>query len=598
MSQVFLNTTADKVLRTLQLVQLDCVEEIDRICRKYGIEYSLGGGTCLGRYRHGGFIPWDDDIDIDMTWDNYDKFMEVAPAEIDSERFKLVCKATVPGHYRTMSRLEAVGTRISLPRWDKNDVKVGVFVDILRIVYLPDDEALRTQVRDKLFFLRSAENYLMTGDYPRALSATDRKRVAEFVKKESPESIMEQEEEIIRKYCIQPTNWKYADCLIANNYNGYTAEGSEENIDVPFDRLTLRDRKNAVPFLTDLYGENFAEWLPPVKRVSHHKWTKLDLGRYAEMFDLPSNYDEYFTVKYNEDKLRQMQDVSLHLAEQLDKLCFEHGLKYYVAGYDAWLEADGLADREVTPLWKESMTVVMPREDYDVLMANGEDWLPHTLMLQTRDSSPNYYYQHARLRLNYTELTDRRLPLSVRDSINNGFYIRILPMDNAVSQEDNRRIDLLNKMLFIKWTKPAKNVLDSFGRLERLKLRSEARLTTDELWDKINVLMRKADTEKSATKYRLSIDDECRSVTIDASVWGEGRRVNYGGVELTFPADPQSFLKTAIAEHYKGADLSEVAKRYPRCSLTFYGNPDYQFSVLRYDEKQDRMLTNEELFAE
>ena len=67
-----------KHLRAVQLKQLDILCEIDRICRAEGIDYWLDGGTLLGAVRHGGFIPWDDDIDIAMRLADLPRFVEAA----------------------------------------------------------------------------------------------------------------------------------------------------------------------------------------------------------------------------------------------------------------------------------------------------------------------------------------------------------------------------------------------------------------------------------------------------------------------------------------------------------------------------------------
>lgn len=64
-------------LRLFQLRLLDLLLEFDRICKENGIEYWLSSGNVLGAVRHGGFIPWDDDVDIEMTLDNYRKFEKV-----------------------------------------------------------------------------------------------------------------------------------------------------------------------------------------------------------------------------------------------------------------------------------------------------------------------------------------------------------------------------------------------------------------------------------------------------------------------------------------------------------------------------------------
>ncbi len=63
-------------------VNLKILKEIDRICRKYKIQYMLDAGTLLGAVRHQGFIPWDDDADVAFTRKNYDAFMKVVKREL------------------------------------------------------------------------------------------------------------------------------------------------------------------------------------------------------------------------------------------------------------------------------------------------------------------------------------------------------------------------------------------------------------------------------------------------------------------------------------------------------------------------------------
>ena len=67
------------VLRKLQLAELNILRDIDSVCRAEGIPYFLECGTLLGAVRHGGFIPWDDDVDVGMLRPDYERFLKVAP---------------------------------------------------------------------------------------------------------------------------------------------------------------------------------------------------------------------------------------------------------------------------------------------------------------------------------------------------------------------------------------------------------------------------------------------------------------------------------------------------------------------------------------
>lgn len=66
-------------------VNLKLLKEIDRICRKYKIKYALDSGTLLGAVRHGGFIPWDDDVDVMFTRKNYEMFAKVVRRELPED---------------------------------------------------------------------------------------------------------------------------------------------------------------------------------------------------------------------------------------------------------------------------------------------------------------------------------------------------------------------------------------------------------------------------------------------------------------------------------------------------------------------------------
>lgn len=73
----------DTMVKDIQACCLGIVRDIDRVCREHGIRYSLCGGSVIGAHLYQGFIPWDDDIDLMMTRENYDRFLRLYPIYAD-----------------------------------------------------------------------------------------------------------------------------------------------------------------------------------------------------------------------------------------------------------------------------------------------------------------------------------------------------------------------------------------------------------------------------------------------------------------------------------------------------------------------------------
>ena len=78
-------TEEKRELTAYQRVLLSMLWDLDAVCRANDIKYMLFAGTALGAVRHGGFIPWDDDIDVIMLRGEYEKFLDAAEKELDSK---------------------------------------------------------------------------------------------------------------------------------------------------------------------------------------------------------------------------------------------------------------------------------------------------------------------------------------------------------------------------------------------------------------------------------------------------------------------------------------------------------------------------------
>ena len=138
----------DEKRKKIWAVELEMLKKVDEVCRKYGLTYWAFYGTMLGAVRHHGFVPWDDDIDLAMFRDDYEKFQAVAPQEFTEPYFfqnSYTDRIVWPFSKIRDSRTTGIEFR------DLKDVNQGIFIDIFPLDSVPDkaraetDDMFRTQ---------------------------------------------------------------------------------------------------------------------------------------------------------------------------------------------------------------------------------------------------------------------------------------------------------------------------------------------------------------------------------------------------------------------------------------------------------------------
>lgn len=123
-------------LKDIQDISLDILIELDVFCRKKGIEYSLAYGTLIGAARHQGFIPWDDDVDIVMTRENFERFLKEFKS---NDKYRLISPYDKKS-YIAFARLCEMHQTLIKTRIPWSDYETGVWIDIFPMDSISDNE--------------------------------------------------------------------------------------------------------------------------------------------------------------------------------------------------------------------------------------------------------------------------------------------------------------------------------------------------------------------------------------------------------------------------------------------------------------------------
>ena len=124
-------------MKKIWAVELDLLEVFIHVCEKNNLNYFMDGGTLLGAVRHKGFIPWDDDADVIMPREDYNRLFEIAEKEFKHPYF-FQTTLSEDGFFRTHAQLRNSETTGFIKIDEKKDINKGIFIDIFVLDGIPD----------------------------------------------------------------------------------------------------------------------------------------------------------------------------------------------------------------------------------------------------------------------------------------------------------------------------------------------------------------------------------------------------------------------------------------------------------------------------
>ena len=256
-----------KLLETnqVQSILLELMKKVHLFLEEKNIPYYMIGGNALGAIRHGGFIPWDDDIDIGMFRGDYEKFLEVC-GEFDSS-YDIV-------NYRNSKNCDFVLTRIYFPNTyidnpTVKDTKLDkrLYFDIFPIDNVPDDNSELSKFEEKIKGKKTLITRIDTRNYNNPLHIIVAKRIFSFIVSPFRNLILKKTEGLMRTYENDNTSRV---CSLCSQYSFKKQVMPKSYYGTPtlykFEDEMFYAPENLDSYLTTLYGSNYMEVPPENKR--------------------------------------------------------------------------------------------------------------------------------------------------------------------------------------------------------------------------------------------------------------------------------------------------------------------------------------------
>lgn len=271
-----------EIREKIHKVSLYLLLTFDRFCKENDLIYFLDSGTALGAVRHGGFIPWDDDVDVGMPRKDYERLLKIGPERLPEDLF-IQTVETDPAYKFKFAKLRLKGTIYQ--EYDSLPFKEnGFFIDIFPYDQVSCNKGIaKLDVTISSYMYHIIRLWRSSGE-----CSTKILRLIQRLIKKIPESKIEWLDAMWTKYCRKNEN-KETGCMTPffwgmSQYKAYIFDTNKmlPVRDILFEGHLLKIMRDPDYYLKLAYGDYLT--LPPIaKRQGHHFNGMIDFGKYSHI---------------------------------------------------------------------------------------------------------------------------------------------------------------------------------------------------------------------------------------------------------------------------------------------------------------------------
>lgn len=244
---------APEILRKIQLIQLDMLREVDRICIKNNIKYNIIGGTMLGAVRHSGYIPWDDDADIGFLRSEYEKFKKACMKDLDHSKYYFQDSQNTKGYRWGYGKLRRKNTLFLREHQAHMPYKQGIFIDIFPFDNVSNIYACRV-FQDKVCYILRKILWSEVGK--EASNSYTKKSIYKFINKIPLSFVLGCYGKLEKILNLHKTEWiRVLMFPTPNSHLGFRRKWFEEHITIEFEHHMFSVAKDYDEYLKFEFGD-------------------------------------------------------------------------------------------------------------------------------------------------------------------------------------------------------------------------------------------------------------------------------------------------------------------------------------------------------